>query len=289
MTLTCQLSKLIQKDFSALWTCKQRGETIEVSTPYMLPDSTLFSVFITMRKGRFIVCDGGNIMEILSEYCPLPNDEIRAAVNGFAARFEIKQCVSAIKKKLFFIDSDNRKELGSLVFDLANFATTATNALIAPNYDETDIEPDKRFKAKADAFLRSVTPEGMKLKGHEIKEVPGVNFSGVIRSNSCVWLIAYVSGSNPTLFRNSIGVTKMNFEHAWETPIAKPLGGSRLLGGTIPFINTEASGYQPPKLKWQLEMLRESSHGTLVNWSDRDRLPELLLSSSHPLSKVSIP
>ncbi|HSY20042.1 MAG TPA: hypothetical protein VK815_16980 [Candidatus Acidoferrales bacterium] len=81
--INCHITERIQKDFNSLWQCKQRGNTIEISTPYLLPDSTLLSLFITERDGKTIVHDGGSISQIVSEYCPFPDDEIRASLDGF--------------------------------------------------------------------------------------------------------------------------------------------------------------------------------------------------------------
>lgn len=278
MTLTCKLAASISKEFNSLWTCKHFGKTVEISTPYMLPDSTLFSVFITERNGRFIVCDNGSVSEILAESCPLPNSEIKDAMAGFMSQFAIRECLGTSKQRLFFKDCTKRTMLGTLVFELANFAMTATSALVAHSYSEPDVEPDERFKAKADDFLktslnslRASLPSGMKFKGnHEITQVPGVKFSAAIKTNSRLWLVSYVTGSNLTYFRNSIGVTKMNFDHVWETSIASHLGA------TIPLLNTEAGGYLPGKLRWQLDALDSSSRKALLHLGERHKLTSLL-------------
>jgi hypothetical protein len=72
-------------------------------------------------------------------------------------------------------------------------------------------------------------------------------------------------------FLRSVAVTNMNFEHVWETGEL-----TRHIGRTIPFLNTEAEGYQPAKLKWQLEMLKASSKDSLLKWADREAFSGLL-------------
>lgn len=278
MNITCKLAESISKDFNALWKCKHMGKTVEISTPYLLPDSTLFSVFITERNGRFIVCDNGSVSEILSESCPLPNSEIKAALEGFAAQFEVRECFGAAKQKLFFKDCTKRALISALVFELANFAMTVTSALVAPSYSEPDIEPDDRFRVKADEFLkdslaslRTSLPAGMRLdRNQPVSQVPGVKFSATLKTNNRIWLVSYVTGSNPSYFKNSIGVTKMNFDHAWETSLAGHLGA------TIPLMNVKAVGYQPPKLKWQLGALNITSRDAMLRLGEKEKLAELL-------------
>lgn len=91
MKLDCQILEAVQRDFNALWTCKQLGETLEISTPYLLPDSRLVSVYLTERNGRYIVCESGIVQEILDEYCSLPADEAASELASMAAKFKVKQ------------------------------------------------------------------------------------------------------------------------------------------------------------------------------------------------------
>jgi len=271
--LNCKITDAIQKDFSSLWKCQMRGKTLEISTPYLLPDSTLFSVFLTERNGRYIVCDGGTLSEILSDYCPLPDDEIRASLDGFAKKFEIKVGAGSDKQKIFFKSTVKRTLISSLVFDIATFATSVASALVAVSYDEPNLELEDRFPAKADAFLRAVIPltNGLKFRPRrEIKEVPGVKFSGIIERSNKIWIVSYVSGSNPTYFRKSVAETIVNFEHAWGSSL------SNHIAKTIPFLNSEAQGYQPNRLKWQIAKLNETSQNSLLDWKNRDEFSALL-------------
>jgi hypothetical protein len=270
--INCHITERIQKDFNSLWKCKQRGNTVEISTPYLLPDSTLLSLFITERNKKTIVHDGGSISQIVSENCPFPDDEIKASLDGFSSKYGIKQCVDADKQKVFFKDCEKKSLISSIAFDLASFATTVTNVLVAASYDEPDIEPDERFQRNADSFIKASLPTGLTFKPrHEIQEVPGVKFSGVIKRSNRIWIVSYVTGSNLPYFLRSVAVTKMNFEHVWK------LGRiSNHIGRTIPLLNTDADGYKPAKLKWQIEMLKSSSKDDLVKWENRASIAGLL-------------
>ncbi len=269
--INCQITKVIQKDFNSLWQCKQRGNTIEISTPYLLPDSTLLSLFITERNKKFIVHDGGSIAQIVTDNCPFPDDEIKASLEGFAAKYGVKQCWDASKQKIFFKDCGKKPLISSLAFDLASFATTVTNVLVAASYDEPDVEVDERFQRNADSFIKSAIPTGLIFKPRqEIKEVPGVKFSGIISRSNRIWLVSYVTGSTLPYFVRSVAMAKMNFEHVWKVT---QLAG--YIGRTIPLINTDAGGYKPDKLKWQLPDLQAASKDTLVKWADRASMANL--------------
>src|SRR5665213_1029683 len=272
--INCHITEAIQKDFSSLWTCKQRGKTVEISTPYLLPDSTLLSLFITERNKKIIIHDGGSISQIVSEHCRLPDDEIKALLDGFSAQHGINHTIGANKQKIFFKACDKKKLISSAAFDLASFAMTATNGLVAASIDEPDLELDKRFQRIADIFIKTVTHStGLKFKPRqEIREFPGIKFSGVINNSSTFWIVYYVTGSELGYFRRSLAETIVNFGHVWKSKqtILKHIGR------TIPVLNTNAGGYKPDKLDWQIKDLKDAAAGTLLPWSTKESLLELL-------------
>lgn len=49
-----------------------------------------------------------------------------------------------------------------------------------------------------------------------------------------------------------------------------------MIAKTIPLVNSEAYGYQREKLSWQFADLEQDSRGSVVTWSEKDRLAELL-------------
>lgn len=68
--LDCSFLEVIKSDFATFWSCKQHAGTLEISTPFLYPNSSLARVFITQRDDRFIVTDNGDIAEVLSEVLP---------------------------------------------------------------------------------------------------------------------------------------------------------------------------------------------------------------------------
>jgi len=268
MKLDCEIIESIQRDFSALWTCQQRGGSVELSTPYLLPDSTLLSLFLTERDGRFIVCDGSGVFDIIEEYCPLPRNKALLELKGFSRKFDIKEGHSE-GKPLFFKDCDDIKLVSSLAFDLAAFAVMSTSALVASSEEITN---EDKFKGVADTYLKSIKPQGIEIETrHTIQEVPGVKFSAVLKAPARLWIVSYVTGSDITYFRRSLADTALNFRHAWQSQLRNNIGA------TIPLLNDSATGYRPSEFGFQIEQLATEAHGPVVKWSEHEKLKELLV------------
>ena len=269
MNIDCEIIESLQSDFNSLWKCTKHGNTLEISVPYLLPNSTLFSIFLTKQGDRYIACDGGSITEILEEYCPLPVDEIYSSLEGMARKFSIKIGQNE-NIPLYFKDCTDAKLISSIAFDVANFAVMATSALVSASSDDLLESPQDRFETKAESFIRSIKPRGLDMASRkEIQEVPGFKFSAVLNSNSKLWLVSYVTGSNLTHFRRSLNDTAKSFQHAWKSSI------SSAIVKTIPLVNSDAGGYQPMRLSWQFDDLAEDSHGPVIKWSEKERLEEL--------------
>ncbi len=271
MKLDCQITEILQRDFNSLWKCKILGETLEITTPYLLPDSTLFSLFLTERSGRYIACDGGSVWEILKEYCSLPEREIEAELAEMAQKFQVKTGEKD-EAPLFFKECSEPKLISSIAFDVANFAVMTTSALVSAGTDEPGIPPESRFERKVDRFLHDVVPRDFTFLAKEIPEVSGFRFGAVLERRSNLWLISFVTGSTATYFRKSVNDVSKSFQHAWESSLAR---GHRLRR-TIPIVNTDARGYDKEKLSWQLGDLRKDSRESVVEWDQKEEFADFL-------------
>jgi hypothetical protein len=269
MKIDCQILEAFRRDFDSLWTCKQLGGTLEITTPYLLPDSTLVSVFLTERDDRFIVCDGGAIHEMLEEYCSLPADEVRSELLRMSSKFTMKEGHTD-GRPLYFKECKDAKLIPSLAFDVANFAVMATSALVSASGEPT-IPVESRFEKRADLYLRSIAPSDFTFSPRELPEIPNVRFGAVLHKDSRLWLFSFVTGSNPTYFRRSVCDTAISFKLAWESRLA-----SRIKH-TIPVVNTESTGYIPDKISSQLDELRILSRQSFVRWDARNDLNEMLI------------
>lgn len=267
MKLDCQITEALRRDFNALWKCEQKGNSLEITTPYLLPDSTLLSLFLTQRDNRFIVSDGGAAYEVINEYCPLPEAKAKSELLEYARKFGLKQGQSE-GKPLFFKDCNEDKLISSLAFDVAAFATMATSALVASS---EEIQNEDRFKSIADSYLKSITRQGVEIETrHTIQEVPGVRFSAVLTAAARIWIVSYVTGADVTYFRRSLADTAMNFRHAWHSQL------SNNIGATIPLLNDNATGYQPAEFGFQIQQLADEARCPVVKWSEHEKIRDLL-------------
>lgn len=142
MRLDCQITEVLKSDFNTLWRCQQRGKTIEISTPYRMPDSTLFTLFLTEREDRYIACDGGRIWELLEQHCELPKDEALEMLRELARERGLKEGTNE-GTPVFYKDCRDVKLVSSITFDVANFATMAANVVLAIGSVPRSM-PDKR-------------------------------------------------------------------------------------------------------------------------------------------------
>jgi hypothetical protein len=273
MRLDCKITDRIREEFDTLWRCEQRGNTLEIATPYRMPDSTLFTLFLTQRAQRYIACDGGRIWELLRERCELEEKDWLAELRALAKAHGLKEG-SDEGTPVFFKDCQEEKLIGSISFDVANFATMAANVLLSIDREEEDEkEKETRFQRDADTFIRSVLrPDQTLQKNHQIDRGPDVRFSAVISSSSNLWIVSYIGGAGPSLFRKNISDAAYSFKEAWESP----LGKNGRIKRTIPLLNSRARGYQPRRLAHRLSELKHEAKQEPLSWSENYQLERLL-------------
>lgn len=129
MTISHSLYEKIKGEFNTLWSFSKLGNTVEISTPYRMPDSTLFTLFLTKRGDRYIACDGGRLWELILDRCELPEDEAIAELRAMAKENGLKEG-NDDGVPIFFKDCRKENLVGSISFDVASFATMAANVLI---------------------------------------------------------------------------------------------------------------------------------------------------------------
>ena len=274
MRLDCTITEIIRKEFDALWRCTQLGNTLEISTPYRMPDSTLFTLFLTERGERNIACDGGRIWELLREHCELGEEEWSASLRLMAKDHGLKEG-SDDGTPVFFKECQGKKLLGSIAFDVANFATMAANVLISVGREDAEAEEKEiRFQREAHEFIRGSLRSGQTLlTNHRIDRGPDIRFSAVIRTGLSLSVVSYIGGASVSLFRKNISDAADSFREAWESP----LGRNGNIKHTIPLLNSRATGYkQPRRLEHRLEKLKRDAKQSPISWSENYLLERLL-------------
>jgi len=274
MRLDCKITDLIREDFNALWRCSQRGETLEISTPYRMPDSTLFTLFLTERGNRFIACDGGRIAELLTERCELPQAEWRHELGLIAKEHGMKEG-SSDGVPVFFKDCREQKLISSIAFDVANFATMAANILVSmgeEEEDEEETEKETRFSRDAHRYIETVKrPDQTLLRNHRIIGGPDLQFSAVVRTSSNLWIFLYIGGADVSQFRKNISDAALSFKEARHSRIASQIKA------TVPILNSRAKGYKRRKLIHRISELEHEAHQSAISFlGEKYLIPRIL-------------
>jgi sulfur transfer protein SufE len=261
--ITCKdVMGVIQSDYGALWHCFQRGNTLEVVTPYLFPDKRFVSVFITTRAGKIIVTDGGRV----EEFIELASDDDAfqdSVLNTFLGNYQVQQYQQA-DQTFYFKDCTLIKLVPSVVFDLCNFIVSVSSASILAVTEEESKER-KSFRNQADHYLRSIITNGRKIEFNKnLEEAPEARFSATITGTSKVWLVNYLTGSNLKYFTMSMSNAIVNVGFARESRL------NPQIAAIIPLVNSNAAGYKPLKLQHRLEKLEEVSNCKSLLWAVRD-------------------
>ena len=259
--LKCKdLVPAIKADFGSLWHCEPRGKSLEIVTPYLYPDNSFISVFVTTRGKRIIVSDGGQLCEFVEG---AKDDEafLSAILARSAAHHGISEVTQA-KRKFHFKAVDKLKLVSSAVFDLCNFlVATSSAATLSLTEDET--MDRNSFRAKADKFIRIQIPKNKGLTvsfNKRLEEAKEATFSAVIARASSVSLVIYLTGCNLRYFQLSVSQAIINVQMARSSSLNKHINS------IIPVLNDEAVGYLPNKLTERLAILKEATASSIIPW-----------------------
>lgn len=124
------VAETIQTEFASLWASKQRGATVEVTMPYLMPDSTLFSLYLTERDGRFIACEGGDVWEVVVRMADVLDGTELTQLRALASAHGLKEGDRA-GLPIFFKECREPHLIASISFDVANWAVMAAHVVIA--------------------------------------------------------------------------------------------------------------------------------------------------------------
>ena len=98
-----------------------------------------------------------------------------------------------------------------------------------------------------------------------------IKLSAIIKpTSSSLILINYITGSNLSHFTNSISKANFIFEMAEKSLFKKHIKRK------ISIVDNFSNGYQPVKLTGYLSHLSENTGANEVNWSENEKLKELV-------------
>ena len=252
----------IQSDYGALWHCTTRGNTLEIVTPYLYPDRSFVSVFVTARGEKVVVSDGGGLVELVRDRSGDPKAD-GAEFGSWGETYGV-QCCKHGDRVLYFRECGSLGLVSSAVFDVCNFVVAASNSACGAAGAMESIESET-FTSRADGFIRGRLPSGRDVEFNKtLREVPEARFGAVVTSNSRLWLVVYLTGSNLNYFTRSVSNAIVNLELVRASSL-----GERI-AATVPLVNDGASGYQPAKLQQRFGRLREVAQTEAVLWTNKE-------------------
>ena len=268
------IHKEIINSFGSLWKFKERGDSLEIITPYATTNDKFISVFLTKQGKDYIVSDGGwihtEVYENVSENEAVCFQKIHY---HYLDSYDIQTTADKSKVKFYYKKTNSPIAIPSLVFDLANFVSAIVSASFVSFEDAKEKEERENFRRKANSYLLSVVGKQiMKLnKPLDESHKTNVKFNAIITgSKNRVTLVNYVTGSLPNYFINSICKASVNFEIADKSKY-KPHISNR-----IALLNNKADGYLPERLNDYLELLENVAKTPPILWTEREKIKEFV-------------
>lgn len=267
--------KNIKEEFCSLWNFKERGETLEIITPYTTTSNKFVSVFLTTKNNEFVISDGGWLSNDSYE-CSLDfDDDAFCKVFGYYKNYYDIKTVRASELDYFFKKTDKRALIPNLVYDIANFVSAISGSSQIQFIDIKEKDEKARFNKQANTFLTTLVPKTDRPRVHFRKSIndslKSIKFSAiVIASKNQMTLINYVTGSTIDYFIGSIGKANITFEVANKSTLTENIKNK------IALINDTASGFDKNKLYAYLEQLETVTKSHNILWHQRDRLKAII-------------
>lgn len=267
-----EIYKDTQQSFGKLWACKERGNSLEIITPFATTSQKFISVFLTQRGNEFVISDGGWINEGIYDNTFDSDEEcFSKIIQHYQNCFDIKETLGPGDRILFYKKTSKIHAVPSVLFDLATFVSSIVSASGIEFTDKEEKENKIRFSKQANLFLQGKFTKDQLRLGATLDNRRQIRVNAIVRkSSSKISLINYITGSNPYFFNNSI--SKANFI----LELAAKSEERIFVDSTICLIDDLSDGYQPNKIYTFLNHLEENTKTKVLNWTNRDKITELV-------------
>lgn len=263
----------VRSSFNGIWQTKERGNSLEIITPYATTNNRFISVFLTIQGKDFIISDGGWINS--GVYDLFPQNEEPSFLKVFfhyQSAFSILETESGDGLIYYYLKASNAVDVPSKIFDLALFLQNIVS-LSEINF-ESKLEKETRlvFISRANDFLRSfVDSDRIKFNRYLDPQRKEVRFNAIYNnSQNKLTLVNYITGSTTAYFSSSIFRTNQLYEMAEESTYKD------FISDKITVIDNTAGGFVPTKISNFLYHLETHTATKIINWSERERLQMLL-------------
>lgn len=253
----------IKSAFCGLVKSKERGNTLEIITPFTTLNDKFVSVFIIEQNDRYIVSDGGWILN--DYYNSIIDDEAEEILNRILAEYQETFGVRAqlFPKGTFYYKVCERVEMiPSQTFDMANFISAITNSRGIKYRDEKEIKEKEKFRSEANDFLAVHFKDSVRFRKN-LDDFPNIRYNAIVQRRDNLYLFSYVTGSTPYYFDNELRKSIVNFEIADKSKLRSHIREK------IALINDEAYGYNSLRSAPMLELLNERSSRN-ISWTKKE-------------------
>ncbi len=273
MNKNLEIFQNVKNCFDQLWSFKQRGETLEVITPYSTTSNKFVSLFVTNQGGKYIVSDGGLLnAESYDSSIDYDNQCLLKILYHLEDHYQIKTTVDKRGYKHYYKTTTKENLIPNLIFEVGQFVSMCVSSATVSFEDVKEKEEKETFRKNANTFLESIIDkENRRFGAYLDKEnYRSVRFSAIIERKNKLSLINYVTGSNITNFQNSIARANLNFE------IASSSKYNNYIENKIVLMNDTADGYVPASLFNHINILKEHTGQEPIGWSQKEQLKVIL-------------
>ena len=252
----------ITKAFGALWHCRPRGESLEISTPVPTSTSKFVTVFLTYRDDKWIVSDGGMTGKgMYDNPSVLDNPTYDKVLEFFLEDFEIKKTRNKRGEILYYKSTTRRELVPNIVFDLSNFISIVVNDSLI---DYREKRERRLFSTAVRQFLTQTVETGELKFNAPLNNKLSIRFGVVaLNDNGRASLVNYVTGTTEDYMNKSLAQSKMYYDRLAQSQYRDSVNNQFVL------INDKATGYSHDSLEPYIEICRKDGQIPVVWSTDR--------------------
>ncbi len=257
--------------FGSLWNFKERGNSLEIITPFATTSHKFISVFITKQGEDFIVSDGGWIADGgYSNTFDRNIDCYAKIILHYIDNFDVRETNNLTGAPYFYKKIGKQIAVPSLIFDMANFISSLVS-LSGVEYEKEKKSIDL-FSKSANDYLSNTFVGNIDIGEFLDKTTKHVKPNAIIKKGGGkVLVLNYITGSTVDYFRTSIAKSTVIFELA-EKSILNTMG---MVEKNIAFVDDKSPGFVPSKVSVWLDNLTEKPHTKRVDWTKKEELLQL--------------
>lgn len=265
---TVDLLNDVRNSFGGLWHSKERGNSIEIITPYVTTNNKFVSIFVTIQDDCYFITDGGWISSGYYDTFLNTNDNYFLKLfDYYQNSFNVLQVLSQ-GNTFYYLKAHTLIDVPSKILALSTFIQSVISASEIVFEDIKEAESRKRFFSQANTYMKSIFPKDLlKIGGYLYEERKDLKFNVIYnKTPNSITLINYITGSNPNNFSNSICKTNTLFEMASKSNL------SNYISNKLAIIDTLAEGFEPNKVGGFLMHLENNSDSKIINWHEKEQI-----------------